>query len=55
MTNKEISYIVLNDNDGEEFCIRNLGYKDVDSFRQDILENVPLRIDIGAFFDGDVS
>ncbi len=55
MANKEISYIVYSDLDKEEFCIRNLGYKDVDSFKSDVMNSVPVRIDIGAFFDGDVS
>ncbi len=43
------------DNSDDEFCIRNLGYKNVDSFRKNVQELVPVRIDIGAFFDGDVS
>ena len=55
MVNKEISYIILNPDDNEEFCVRNLGYKDVDSFKKDILNYTPMRIDIGAYFDGDVS
>lgn len=55
MVNKEISYIIVNPEDNEEFCIRNLGYKDVESFTKNVISYVPVRIDIGAYFDGDVS
>jgi hypothetical protein len=45
----------MSDGQDDEYCIRNLGYKNVDSFRKNVIELVPIRIDIGAFFDGDVS
>lgn len=53
MTKREIAYIIGNEDDPDsEFCIRNMGYPNIDKFRNDVIKNVPLRIDIGAYFDG---
>lgn len=52
MLKREFSYIIVQDESEEEFCVRNLGYKAVEEFRDDVKKLVPLRIDIGAFFDG---
>jgi DNA primase small subunit len=49
---REISYIVRQIN-GEEFCIRNMSYSDVDKFRKDIQKLVPVRIDVGPIYDND--
>jgi hypothetical protein len=32
-----------------------LGYKNAENFRENVIQLVPIRIDIGAYFDGDVS
>ena len=56
MIRKEISYILpaSDENTDDEFCVRNLSYTDWKAFRDDVIRLVPLRIDIGAMFDGDV-
>lgn len=55
MVRREISYILLSDeNCDDEFVVRNLSYSDWRSFRDDVIRLSPLRIDIGAIYDGDV-
>ena len=56
MSRREISYIITSD-DGfdEEYVIRNMSYKKPEEFKDYVLKMVPLRIDIGAYFNGDVS
>lgn len=56
MIRREISYIVpsSDENVDDEFCVRNLSYTDWRAFRDDVIRLTPLRIDIGAIFDGDV-
>jgi DNA primase small subunit len=47
---REISFIVRQE-DGEEFCLRNMSYSDADKFKSDIRKYVPARIDIGPIYD----
>lgn len=56
MTKREISYILPSGDptSDEEFCVRNMNYTDWKSLKSDITRMTPLRIDIGAIFDGDV-
>ena len=56
MIRREISYILpaADENADDEFCVRNLSYTDWRAFRDDVQRLTPLRIDIGAIFDGDV-
>ena len=49
---REISYIIRQDN-GEEFCIRNMSYTDASKLRKDVEKLTPLRIDIGPIYDND--
>ena len=55
MVRREIAYIVPHENSSEEFCIRNICYNNPREFRKDVVQTVPVRIDIGAHFDGDVT
>ena len=56
MVRREISYIISSpENPEDEFCVRNIGYNNYKNFKKDVTQMVPLRIDIGAFFDGDVA
>ena len=56
MVRREISYIIASsENIEDEFCVRNIGYNNWQNFKKDVTQMVPLRIDIGAFFDGDVA
>lgn len=48
---REIAYIVLMDNNEDEYCTRHQCYKNVEEFKADVNKLVPLRIDIGAVFD----
>lgn len=48
---REIAYIVLMDNNEDEYCTRHQCYKNVEEFKADVNKFVPLRIDIGAVFD----
>lgn len=49
---REISYNIASDYDeDEEFVIRHLCYDNADRFKADVLDKLPLRIDIGAVFD----
>lgn len=56
MIRREISYILPagDENTDDEFCVRNLSYTDWKAFKEDVIRLTPLRIDIGAIFDGDV-
>lgn len=56
MIRREISYILPSSdgNTDDEFCVRNLSYTNWKCFRDDVIRLTPLRIDIGAIFDGDV-
>ena len=56
MIRREISYILPagDENTDDEFCVRNLSYTDWRAFRDDVVRLTPLRIDIGAIFNGDV-
>ena len=56
MIRREISYILpaSDENTDDEFCVRNLSYTDWKAFKDDVIRLTPLRIDIGAIFDGDV-
>lgn len=47
---REISYNMTID-DENEFVIRHLCYPNAQRFKADVLDKVPLRIDIGAVFD----
>ncbi len=50
---REISYIVRNQESGEDFCIRNMSYSDIEKLKKDILKLIPLRIDVGPIYDND--
>ena len=50
---REISYIVKENL--EEYVIRNKGYKSVSEFERDVRQLKPLRIDVGAVYNTDVS
>lgn len=56
MIRREISYIIPSNDEksDDEFCVRNLSYTDWKGLRDDVVRLTPLRIDIGAIFDGDV-
>jgi DNA primase small subunit len=47
---REISFIVQQE-DGEEFCLRNMSYADAEKLKADIRKMVPARIDIGPIYD----
>lgn len=48
---REISYMIKADNDIDEFCMRHLCYSDMEEFKKDVLNNKPIRIDIGPVCD----
>lgn len=48
---REISYNCQSIHDDDEFVTRHLCYANANKFRDDVLERVPLRIDIGAMFE----
>ena len=48
---REIAYIVLMDNNQDEYCTRHQCYKNTQEFQADVDKFTPLRIDIGAVFD----
>jgi len=55
MVNREIAYIIASHEDpSDEFCIRNTCYKSHEDFKANCIKNIPLRIDIGAFFSSNV-
>ena len=52
LARREISYNIASDFDpDEEFVIRHLCYENHKKFKDDVLEKLPVRIDIGAVFE----
>jgi len=55
MVRREIAYMIpANDGNGDEFCVRNCCYQNSEEWKAMVKKTIPSRIDIGAYFTGDV-
>lgn len=52
---REISYVIPSSFEDDEFVVRHISYSKPEKFKSDVLEKIPIRIDIGAVFEQEPS